>query len=109
FRQHIDSQLGLSPHTQVRRKDHLSGIVDKQNGFGDTITGIKWNLKGNDDESTAIALTPFLKWPTSQDGLGTDSVEGGLAIPVAIALPLGCWLGLSPEVEVARDLHSSGY
>ena len=37
---------------------------------------------------TAFALLPYVKFPTSTDGLGNNAVEGGMIFPLAVSLPM---------------------
>jgi hypothetical protein len=104
----LDAQLVLTPYTKIRYKDRMSGAVFTQSGFGDVTPRVKLNIWGNDSGSTAFAFTPFVKLPTSQDGLGNNSVEGGAVFPLSVQLPYGWWLILSPEVDYMRDLLHSG-
>ncbi len=105
----LDLELEMAPYTHVRTLDHVTGTVTEQSGFGDLTPKAKLNLWGNDGGSTAVALLPFVKIPTSQDGLGNHAIEGGLALPMAIELPFGCWLGLSPELDALQDGDRHGY
>lgn len=106
---HLDLQLDLAPYTRVRTADRVTGMTTTQSGFGDLTARAKLNLWGNDGGSTALALAPFVKFPTSQDGLGNDAVEGGLTVPIAVELPRGWWLGLSPELSFLRNSSGRGY
>ena len=38
-------------------------------------------------ENTALALMPFVKFPTADDDLGNEHVEGGLILPLSVELP----------------------
>ena len=105
----LDVELEFAPYTIVRTEDRVTGTTTTQNGFGDLTPKLKLNLWGNDDGSTALALLPFLKLPTSQDHLGNHAIEGGLALPVSIELPWGWWLGLSPEISFLKNTESGGY
>jgi hypothetical protein len=84
-------------------------VVKRQSGFGDVTSRVKWNLWGNDGGPTALAVMPFVKIPTSQDGIGNNSLEGGIILPLAVELPLGLSLGLMTEFDVARDMDSPNY
>lgn len=81
----------------------------KQKGFGDLTARLKVNLWGNDGGKTALALMPYLKLPTNQDNLGNDDVEGGLIVPLAVALPAGFGLGLMTQLDIVRDGGDDGY
>jgi len=105
----VDFQLILQTWNHVRTRDRDAGTTTAQQGFGDTLMRLKWNLWGNDGGDTALALMPYLKLPTSQDDLGNDSVEGGFIVPLAISLPGGWGMGLMTQVDIVRDGDDSGY
>jgi len=105
----LDLELELAPYPRVRTVDRVARTVTIQNGFGDLQPKAKINLWGNDSGSTAVALLPFVKFPTSQDRLGNHAIEGGLAVPISVELLWGWWLGLSPEVSFLKDANGGGY
>jgi hypothetical protein len=105
----VDLQLMLDTYTHVRVKDRNAGTVRKQSGFGDITTRVKINLWGNDAGQTAMAVMPFVKFPSNQDDLGNDSVEGGVILPLAVALPGGWGMGVMTEFDVLRDADDDGY
>lgn len=105
----LDLQVILKPFNSVRTNGGATGTVQANQGVGDTLVRSKWNLWGNDEGSTAGALMPYLKIPTNQNGLGNESVEGGLIFPVAAQLPLEWNIGGMLEVDVFRDSVGPGY
>ena len=64
---------------------------------------------GNDGGPTAFALMPYVKLPTNQDGLGNNSVEGGLIVPLAVELPGGWGMGVMTQFDYIRDGAGSGH
>ena len=68
-------------------------------GFGDVTTRLKINLWGNDGGRTALAVMPFVKWPTNGANLGNDAVEGGVIVPLAVDLPAGWGMGVMTEFD----------
>jgi hypothetical protein len=71
---------------------------------------VKVNLWGNDGGDTALAVMPYVQFPTADDDIGgVDDVEGGVAVPISVTLP-GEWsLGLMAEVDFLRDVNDEGY
>jgi hypothetical protein len=99
----VDLQLVFEPYTMTR-----TGPV-RANGFGDLTVRTKFNLWGNDGGATALAVMPFVKIPTNQDGLGNHAVEGGIIVPFAIQLP-GAWsAGVMTEVDAVEDSDAGGH
>jgi hypothetical protein len=106
---HLDVELELAPYTRVRTVDNITGTTMTQSGFGDLTPRAKYNLVGNDGGPFAAALLPFIKFPTSQDGLGNHAVEGGLGLPIGFELPYKWWLQLSPELSFVHNVERGGY
>ncbi len=52
---------------------------------------------------------PFIKFPTSTDGLGNNAVEGGVVFPLAVNLPRDFGLGLQTAVNILQDGSGGGY
>ena len=107
----VDAQLVLETHAWVRAEDRSTEphARARASGFGDVTLRSKINLIGNDGGQLAIALLPYLKLPTNQDGLGNNSVEGGLIVPVEYGLPGDVGLAINSGVEFARDEAGSGH
>lgn len=105
----IDLQTVFSSYTRVKVRDNLTGTEARVSGFGDITSRLKINFWGNDGGDSAFGLMPFIKWPTNQHGLGNKSVEGGLIVPYAHALPGGWDLGAMTELDVVRNDSDTGY
>jgi hypothetical protein len=105
----VDLQLLLGPCNWVRVEDHATRTVTRQHGFGDVTTRLKINCWGDDGGVTALALMPFVKFPTSQDALGNRAVEGGLILPLAVELPFGWSMGLMTEFDFMENMDGAGY
>lgn len=52
---------------------------------------------------------PFIKFPTADEDLGNDHVEGGVILPLAIALPHEFGLGLMAEIDAVYDDEDENY
>jgi hypothetical protein len=99
----VDLQLLVNPYVRVETDD---GTID---GFGDLQLRTKVNLWGNDSGTTALALMPFVQFPTAADDLGSERVEGGLIVPLSFELP-GKWLlGLMAELDIVRNSGNDDY
>jgi len=99
----LDLQLLLEPYNHVYERE---GDVPSstREGFGDTTMRLKYNVWGNDHGCTAFAVMPFVKFPTSQDGVGSDIVEFGVSLPFAAELPWEFFLGLTSRFASAQDI-----
>jgi len=104
----LDMQLVLEPYNHAHeREDGYYEVTRK--GIGDTTLRFKLNCWGNDGGSTALALTPYVKFPTSETGLGNDRVAGGFVVPFSMALPADFYLGLSGGIAKARSSSERSY
>ena len=105
----VDLQLVVQPYSRVRTSSATAGTLERVSGFGDLTTRLKVNLWGNDGGTTALALMPFVKWPTAKGTLSNGSLEGGLIVPFAVELPRGWSMGLMAELDLIRDGVGRGH
>ncbi len=105
----IDLQILVDTYTHQRVTDYTAGTRTTISGFGDITARSKINIWGNNGGDTALAVMPFVKFPTAQNGLGNGKVEGGVIVPLAVALPHGFGLGLMTEVDINHDALGGGY
>lgn len=104
-----DLQVVLDTYSDVRTRDRATGSRTVQRGFGDIATRLKVNVWGNDGGKTALAVMPFVKWPTNNDDLGNQAIEGGIIIPLAIDLGHGFGMGLMTEIDFVENSGESDY
>jgi len=103
-----DLQFVLDPFL---RGQSTSGI---DQGHGDSQIRLKLNLWGNDGGGgffgeTALAVMPFLQFPTGADAFSNDDeLEGGVIVPFSIPLPSEFGLTVMAEIDFVRD-GSGGY
>ena len=72
-------------------------------GFGDITARLKVNVWGNDGGATALAVMPYVKLPLDASNLRNGETEGGIIVPLAVALPGGWSMGLMTEVDFVND------
>lgn len=95
-------QIGFQTYGRQKETEIASGNTEISNGFGDVTLRIKQNLSGNDQGDFAIALLPYVKFPTSKYD-EESRFEGGLIVPMQYKLP-GEWnLGFQVEVDRLKD------
>lgn len=107
----LNLKAGLTPNTDLQLVLPLytrsrSGDAE---GFGDVSLRLKFNLFGNDEGNTALALMPFIKFPTAHGDVGNGAWEGGLILPFGFALPGGWSAGVMTELDWAADEGGSGH
>ena len=105
----VDFQVVFDNYLNVRTEGGAPGASTTQSGVGDLTTRLKINLWGDDGGQTAFALLPFLKFPTSTDGLGNDAIEGGIIFPLAVKLPHDFDLGLETAFSCLHDYNDVNY
>ena len=77
-------------------------------GAGDLILRSKINVFGNEG-STALALIPYVKFPTAAQGIGNGQTEGGVIAPFSHSLPWGFTVLVMPEVDVLKNANDDGH
>ncbi|QNN43715.1 transporter [Pedobacter roseus] len=99
-------QLVVQSYVLSKEVSDEEGSVDHSHGFGDLTLRIKQNLIGNDKGNFAIAILPYVKFPTSAVEEG-ERYEGGLILPMSLKLP-GDWrLGMQVEADRLQDSEGS--
>lgn len=71
--------------------------------FGDMLLRMKLNLWGNDEGSSALAVMPFLKLPTSTATPVNNAFEGGVVIPFALDLGHGLGFGAQVQMDIVSN------
>ncbi len=104
----LDLQLVIEPFIAERIENRSTGVVMHRSGMGDVTPRFKVNFWGNDTGSTALALLPFVKLPANQNGVGNNSVEGGVKLPFAVKVP-GWDVALMSEYDLNRDQAGQGH
>ena len=85
-----------------------STVVSRARGVGDLTLRPKINLFGNEG-GIALALIPYVKFPTASRFLGNGHVDGGVIAPFSAPLPLDFTLTFVPEVDVIRNGTNAGH
>lgn len=104
-----DLQIVFEPYVQSKVAGRLPLRRERRHGVGDLVVRLKRNLWGNDGGATALAIMPFVKLPTSSNGFGNKSVEGGLIVPLAIEVSRRVGIGLMTEIDAVRSSRGGGY
>lgn len=100
-----DIEINWAPAIRVRTKE--GGITRSVSGAGDVYLRLKSRLFS--DDTVSVSLIPFVKAPTASHDLGNDRWEGGLAVPIGVALPQGFSLTLGPELDLLADSDGHGH
>jgi hypothetical protein len=104
-----DLELNIVPYERSTVTTRATGEHVATAGFGDMVARLKVNLWGNDGGGSALAVIPYVKIPTAQEGLGNGATEGGLLVPLSLSLPQGFSLILNSGVAALRNTSGGGY
>lgn len=98
-----DLHLSASPWLVERTQGsgHRSGV-------GDVVLAVRQGLTDPDGAGVQFALQPFVSAPAATHGFGAGGLQGGVIGAAAVPLAGGASLGLSPELDVVRDIGRSG-
>lgn len=94
-------QIGFQSYGKQKQKDLASGERRVTAGIGDVTFRVKQNLLGNDGGNFALAVLPYVKFPSSKYD-DQSRFEGGVIVPMQFKLP-GDWkLGIQVEATGLR-------
>lgn len=94
-------QIGFQTYGRQSEKELDTNEKTITDGHGDLTLRIKQNLIGNDGGNFALALLPYVKFPTSK--YEDSRFEGGLIVPMQYKLPGEWTLGFQVEVDRLKD------
>ena len=104
-----DLQFIAETFTVQKTHDRDLNQHEKMSGFGDVALRWKLNFWGNDGGKTGFGMISFAKFPTNQNGLGNDAVEGGVILPLEIKLAEDWDLGMMTELDCRQNSGNSRY
>jgi hypothetical protein len=103
----LDVQVGAQFY--ISQKFDAAGLTRRQSGVGDVFIRSKYRFYESDDTYTAVAVMPYVKLPTNSDGVGNDSVEGGLIVPMQTQLLGGFNFAAMGRLDFRRNDADDGY
>src|SRR5579872_178205 len=104
----LDLEFNIAPYVTVASKDRARGVTTRAEGVGDLFVRAKLNLVGDDSGNVAIALDPYVKFPTANRQVGNGQVEEGIVVPIQIGLPAGWSFSTDPELDGLKNALSDG-
>lgn len=103
----VELQLGfdglLIEDTRTALEQHRSTTA------GNVSVTAKVNFWGNDSGRSAFGMIPYISLPTSTPASGNRDVVGGVAFPLAVALPGDISLGMQAGIEMDPNEIGGGY
>ncbi|MGE3333670.1 MAG: transporter [Rhodospirillaceae bacterium] len=82
---------------------------NRSTSVGDVSISSKVNFWGNDSGQSALGMIPYISVPTSTPASERRKVTGGVAFPLALALPGGISFGLQAGLEMNPNDSGNGY
>ncbi|MFM9937283.1 MAG: transporter [Novosphingobium sp.] len=97
-------QIGLGGWGHQRSRSGAS--VTTANGLGDATIGLRHGFGGEDDAK--VAVQAFVTLPVGRAPNGAGDWSAGVLIPIALSLPSGFELELTPEIDAAVNGSGRG-
>jgi len=102
-----DIQIGAELF--LSQKYEGGSFTDRNLGIGDVYVRTKWRFFEDAETGTAIAILPYVKFPTNSGGVGNKSTEGGLIVPWSTTLIGGFNFNAMAELDFLRNDADDGY
>jgi hypothetical protein len=107
-------KYGLAPDWDIEAtlplaedlRTHGAGTDDTHSGIGDLVLASQWAFYK--DNIFAAGVRGFVKIPTAADAIGNGKVEGGVLVPMTLALDDDWSLGSTPEIDLVANGDGSG-
>ncbi|QTC92473.1 transporter [Brevundimonas goettingensis] len=100
--------VGVTPYSREKVTDRATVDSEIADGIGDISIGVRHSLARPDGSGLSAAIVGFITAPTGSRDVGDDGFEGGIVLPVSVALNDDWSLSLSPEIDVAADSDGDG-
>jgi len=98
----MDIQLVIPTYvSNSTRERSANKIISRTRGFDDITLRVKYNLWGFAGGRTALAVLPFLSFPTSS--FSRNGVQGGIILPFALELKQGLNFGTQAGMEIVKE------
>lgn len=105
--QNWDIQVGAELF--ISQKYESGGFSERDSGVGDLYLRTKWRFYENPETGTAVAILPYVKFPTNSGGVGNDATEGGVIVPWTTRLAGGFEVYAMAELDFLRNDNDDGY
>jgi hypothetical protein len=108
-------KYGLSANTDIEvnwapdvlQRTTTDGKHHTTNGVGDLYVRVKTNLYT--DDVFSVSIIPYIKAPTASHGIGNGQWEGGVILPMSVAIGGGFTLLTVPELDALADGNGNGH
>ncbi|MFZ5494773.1 MAG: transporter [Verrucomicrobiota bacterium] len=93
----------------ISQKYEAGGFSERNSGVGDVYVRTKYRFYENPETGTAVAILPYVKFPTNSGGVGNDATEGGVIVPWTTQLAGGFEVYAMAELDFLRNDADDGY
>jgi hypothetical protein len=107
LREQWDVQVGLELFAS--EKIETGGVIERYRGRGDLWLRTKWCFFQNPESGMALAVIPYLKFPTNTGGVGNDAIEAGIALPMAFKLAEALETAVTMGFDGLRNAQDDGH
>ena len=98
----MDLQLVVPTYVSTTTRElNTNKIIDKTSGIDDLTLRLKYNIWGNAGGKTALAVLPFISFPTSS--FANNGVQGGVTFPFALKLNDEWNFGSQASLSVVKE------
>lgn len=98
----MDIQFVVPAYVSHSIRERITNkIISRTGGWDDITLRLKYNLWGNAGGKTALAVLPFLSFPTSS--FSNNGIQGGIILPFALQLKEGLNFGTQTGMELLKD------
>jgi hypothetical protein len=110
----INIKAGLTNNSdlQVVWANYIKQQTDSEetvSGTGETVLRYKYNIYGNDEGDSAMAVMPYVKLATGKDDFTNKKTEYGILLPFAFTLPKGWDMGVMLQYDYLYNEEDSNY
>jgi Putative MetA-pathway of phenol degradation len=101
-----EAEALFTAYTYTHTRQMTGARLKQSSGFSDFTLRSKVNILGNNGGPVAIAVIPFVVFPTDgADGIGNRGFSGGVVVPVEFALPADFLLRAASTIQT---IHEAG-
>lgn len=98
----LDLQVVAETFVSIKNTGESSSKTNT--GFEMLTIRVKQNIWGNDNGKSALAILPFVNFPTTPD----NKISGGIVVPFGLSLPNNWGLGSQVEVDFETNQPGNG-
>ena len=103
----LDFQVGAQLF--LRSTFAVAGIDHTETGMGNVAARTKWTFWKDEASGQALAIIPYVQFPTHSQFGGSQFLQGGLILPWSMKIGAGATAAAMVEWDQLRNITNSGY